>query len=432
MVLEVPLYRLQCGANSYDWGKVGSDSAAARFAAATNFQIEEDKPYAELWMGTHPSNPSKDVSTNRPLLNILQTNQSLLSLSVTEKYGPNLPFLFKVLSIRKALSIQAHPDKTLAERLHAQDPKNYPDANHKPEMAIAVSEFDGFCGFRPLEETVSFLKTVPPLRRLVGEDESDAFISAVSGKETSTNESDIQSNKSALRSLYGKLMSASNDTITTCSQELLDLATSHPGSLPATNSGQVSSKTLSELILRLNSQFPNDIGLFNTFLLNYVRLQPGEAMFLRANEPHAYLSGDIMECMASSDNVVRAGFTPKFKDVKNLIGMLTYNYASPKEQKMIPTPFRGTKHSILYDPPIDEFSVLKTELRGEEWEVVPGIEGPSISIVERGRGWIEVGPKREELREGWVYFVGATAEVKLVAEGGDGLVVYRAFCEVEK
>lgn len=77
-------------------------------------------------MGTHPSLPSKDVETQRSLLEMVQDNQALMSPEITQKYGGKLPFLFKVLSIRKALSIQAHPNKQLAEQLHAKDPKNYP------------------------------------------------------------------------------------------------------------------------------------------------------------------------------------------------------------------------------------------------------------------------------------------------------------------
>jgi mannose-6-phosphate isomerase len=77
-------------------------------------------------MGTHPSNPSRDVRTGRTLLDLVSENQALLSANVAERYGEKLPFLFKVLSIQKALSIQAHPDKKLAERLHKDDPKNYP------------------------------------------------------------------------------------------------------------------------------------------------------------------------------------------------------------------------------------------------------------------------------------------------------------------
>ena len=77
-------------------------------------------------MGTHPSLPSKDVQTQRSLLELVQDNQALMSTEISKKYGEKLPFLFKVLSIRKALSIQAHPNKKLAEQLHAKDPKNYP------------------------------------------------------------------------------------------------------------------------------------------------------------------------------------------------------------------------------------------------------------------------------------------------------------------
>lgn len=77
-------------------------------------------------MGTHPSLPSKDVQTQRSLLDLVQDNKALMSTEISRKYGGKLPFLFKVLSIRKALSIQAHPNKKLAEQLHARDPKNYP------------------------------------------------------------------------------------------------------------------------------------------------------------------------------------------------------------------------------------------------------------------------------------------------------------------
>lgn len=77
-------------------------------------------------MGTHPSLPSKDIVTQRTLLDLVQDNQALLGREIAERYDSKLPFLFKVLSIRKALSIQAHPNKKLAEQLHAQDPQNYP------------------------------------------------------------------------------------------------------------------------------------------------------------------------------------------------------------------------------------------------------------------------------------------------------------------
>ena len=373
-------------------------------------------------MGTHPSNPSVEHTSGRPLSRLLEHQPQLLSASVVQRYGgASLPSLFKVLSIRKALSIQAHPDKALAARLHATDPKNYPDANHKPEMAIAITPFDGFCGFRPLAEIVAFLDAVEPLRRLVGEDAAAEFISAVRGKELSAEPADMHANRAALRKLYTKLMTASHAAVESCSDALIALAKAQPGTtlLP------------SRLLLRLDGQFPADIGLFSTFMLNHVTLRPGEAIFLRANEPHAYLSGDIMECMATSDNVVRAGFTPKFKDITTLVDMLTYSYSPPENQMLVPKPYPGTAHSLLYDPPIDEFSVLKTALVAPgETEVVPAIDGPSLLIVENGKGTVAVGPKNKQKAEtGWVFFVGAGAEVEMQAEEG-GFVVYRAFCEV--
>ncbi len=86
-------------------------------------------------MGTHPTLPSKDVETQRNLLDLVQDNQALMSTEISQKYGEKLPFLFKVLSIRKALSIQAHPNKKLAEKLHEQDPKNYPGMICRPDHA---------------------------------------------------------------------------------------------------------------------------------------------------------------------------------------------------------------------------------------------------------------------------------------------------------
>jgi mannose-6-phosphate isomerase len=436
-MLPVPLIQLQCGANSYDWGKIGNDSAAARFAAATTqsgFKIEESKPYAELWMGTHPSNPSKDVDTGRTLLELVNSNTALLSHDIAEKYGGKLPFLFKILSIQKALSIQAHPDKKLAERLHSEDPKNYPDDNHKPEMAIAVTPFDGFCGFRPLSEIVSFLESTPPLRALVGESKSDIFIAAVGDKADASDEATIAANKKALKDLFEAVMTSEESLIKKLAGELVESANQLPESFGGKEHG---GREFANLIIRLDGQFPGDIGLFCSFLLNYVKLQPGEAMFLQANDPHAYLSGDIVECMAASDNVVRAGFTPKYKDVKNLVSMLTYSYAPISEQKMKPAPYprgsnskSGVPTSILYDPPIDEFAVVKTGLKSGNSEKFQPIEGPSIIIATSGRGKISVGPKTETLDSGHVYFVGATATLELDAE--EDLVAFRAFCELAK
>ncbi|KAF3023579.1 Mannose-6-phosphate isomerase [Neopestalotiopsis sp. 37M] len=445
-MVQVPLFRLQCGVNSYDWGKIGSDSAAARFAAATpadGFSVQSDKPYAELWMGTHPSNPSRDVDTGRSLLDLIDVNEGLLSSTVKARYGAKLPFLFKVLSINKALSIQAHPNKKLAEQLHAKDPKNYPDDNHKPEMTIAVTEFEGLCGFRPLGEIAHFLSAVPALRELVGEEAAKSFTATVRGQEGDDSSESTAQNKRALQSAFAALMKSSSDAIADASKKLVADAEAKGAEFADGGVEASSGATLSELVIRLNKQFPDDIGLFVLFFLNYVQMQPGEAMFLKADDIHAYVSGDIIECMAASDNVVRAGFTPKFKDVQTLVDLLTYDYAPIDAQKMEPkdypyavlnrAAYSSGSESTLYDPPIDEFSVVRTVLKssGSKATFDP-IEGPSIVICTNGKGKISVGPTVKEIKEGWVYFVGATAELVLESDNGDeDFITFKAFCEVE-
>ena len=354
------VFRIDCGYQNYDWGKVGSTSAVAQYAAALNpdTKIDSSKPYAELWMGTHPSVPSFCVDTGKSLRDLVgESPEALLNKLIITKFGSDkeLPFLFKVLSIEKVLSIQAHPDKALARQLHALDPKNYPDDNHKPEMAIAVTDFEGFCGFQPLSELAESLKAVPELHDIIGSALVDAFTARLVPLAAVGQAEDVQ-NRKLLQKIFGKLMNTDDAVVTEKAASLVKRAEENPALFDGLAPG------LAKLIGDLNKQFPNDIGLFcGCLLLNHVRLQSGEAMFLQAKDPHAYISGDIIECMAASDNVVRAGFTPKFKDVKNLVDMLTYLYDSVEKQKMPLLPFprsHGEGKSVLYDPPISEFAVF--------------------------------------------------------------------------
>lgn len=96
-------------------------------------------------------------------------------------------------------------------------------------------------------------------------------------------------------------------------------------------------RTLTEkenLVLSLEKQYPEDVGVLSAFFFNYIKLSPGEALYIGANEPHAYLSGECIECMATSDNVVRAGLTPKYRDVQTLCSMLTYKQVSYRSETM--------------------------------------------------------------------------------------------------
>ena len=149
---------------------------------------------------------------------------------------------------------------------------------------------------------------------------------------------------------------------------------------------------------------------------------------------------DIIECMASSDNVVRAGFTPKFQDIPTLTEMLTYSYAPISEQKMSPTDYpyatlNATAYSsgsstVLYDPPIEEFSVVMTSLKKQVAKATfEAIKGPSIALCTKGHGKITVGSKTEDMKEGFVFFIGATAEVVLESTSDD-FTTFKAFCEL--
>lgn len=317
-------------------------------------------------------------------------------------------------------------------------------------MTIAVTPFEGLCGFRPLAEISHFLQAIEPLRKLVGSNAANEFEQIVKGNEDTEDESVMKRNKDALRSAFTSLMESSPADVEAASKELVALAENSPasfGTLPGdapNNPGDPAE--LAEVIQRLNGQFPNDIGLFVFFFLNFIKLQPGEAMFLKADDIHAYVSGDIIECMASSDNVVRAGFTPKFKDVPTLTKMLTYSYAPIEEQKLQPvsypyvilnaTAYTSGSEALLYDPPIEEFSVVMTDLNrtGAKATFDP-VVGPSILICTRGKGKITVGHKTEEVKEGYVFFVGADAECIIENTGsGEGdddvFTTFKAFCEL--
>ncbi|TBU23587.1 mannose-6-phosphate isomerase [Dichomitus squalens] len=412
----------------YDWGKIGLSSKVAQYASAANlpgFTLDENAPYAELWMGTHHTSPSRllDSPSQEKLSEYLAAHPELIGPSVTERFKGegaaegNLPFLLKILAIEKALSIQTHPDKETARKLHAERPDVYKDANHKPEMALALTPFQALCGFLPLPRIADYLVDTPEFAALVPQAIREQFLQVAS-----TEDSAGLKVKQALKDVFSAVMTADASLF---QPELEKLVARYKS-----GGAKPSEKDVRDLVLRLDSQFPGDIGVFCAFLLNHLSLHPGEAIFLAAGEPHAYVSGDIVECMATSDNVIRAGLTPKLRDVPNLVAGLTYNAAHASKHLVEPRSFQASTHSTLYDPPIPEFSVLRAVVPSGETETHPPIDGPSIAIVTGGKGTVVWG-SREQLNvsEGDVFFVGASHEIELVAAGGDALVVHRAFVE---
>ncbi|TFK16813.1 mannose-6-phosphate isomerase [Coprinopsis marcescibilis] len=437
-----PVFKIVPTTQQYDWGKHGRNSKVAQFAEASGvpgFVIDESKPYAELWMGTHPSSPSRVKRTGEILSAHLARNPNLIGASIRTKFPEadtgNVPFLFKVLSIAKALSIQSHPDKTTAERLHAESPLIYKDANHKPEMALALTEFEALCGFKPLSQIDSALRSTPELSTLLPPSILDSFY-AISHSPSPTPQT-----KTALQNLFAALMALDGTDVHNAIEALTTRYNSSTPNKPHADSD------FESLILRLHTQFPYDIGILCAFFLNHIHLSPGQAIFLGANEPHAYLAGECIECMANSDNVIRVGLTPKLRDVGNLVEGLTYEFGEGGRHEVRPEVFgaraRGSRvggegkggqdgegastKSTLYDPPIAEFSVVKVELGKGEEEAQTAVDGPSVAIVTDGGGVIGWGEGNLEVGMGDVVFIGAGTPVKYVA--GEGLELYRALVE---
>lgn len=426
---QTKVFQLIPGVQSYDWGIKGATSSrVAQFASATEelrFKGEDDKPYAELWMGTHPSCPSRIILPSsdekdqeyESLSNYLSQHPDLIGEKVAAKFSDekpgSLPFLFKVLSVGKALSIQAHPDKALGKRLHEQRPDVYKDPNHKPEMAIALTAFRGFCGFRPLPEILHFVSKVEEFASLVNLSTAD-IEKAASYHE----EADV---KAMLKKIFANLMKSEPSSYEPLAAQLSERFAKGPVE-------GVDEKER-KLVIKLSNEFPRDVGIFCTFLLNISSLNSGEALFLQANEPHAYLEGEILECMASSDNVVRAGLTPKLRDTETLINMCTYQSGSDRG-RLSPTAWSKSQPSsveaLLYDPPIAEFSVVTIRLEKRSKVVNDGVDGPSILLVLDG----EVEVEGLKLKRGQLAFIGAGVKVEIANVGEEEVGLARAFVEV--
>lgn len=410
---------LACAVQGYEWGVRGEASAVARLGAAGGSVpiLDVSAPYAELWCGTHASGPSRlrdGEDEGQLLLEYLDADRGVrLGAQVVARFGAesaDLPFLFKVLSVAKALSIQAHPDKALASKLHADRPDVYKDANHKPEMALALTRFEALCGFLPAAALATFLGTVPELRAVVGEAAASAFVAACAA---SGGEADQSAARAQLKAVFSTLMTADAALVKAQLDALVARASAAgPAALPE-----------EKLALRLHAQYPGDVGVFCAFVLNHLELSPGQGIFLAANEPHAYLDGDCVECMATSDNVVRAGLTPKLRDTSVLCDMLTYDQGPPRVLTGEPL----DAYIRRYSPPVDEFEVDLVAVPPGASCALATSPGAQIAIVTAGRAAVQTPApgQAEEIRTGEVHLVHAHERVALVA-GPEGATLYVA------
>jgi mannose-6-phosphate isomerase len=292
----------------YDWGTRNDDAFIPRFVGSP---VVRDLPYAELWIGAHPAAPSDIVIQGRtsPLNKVIEDYPlEILGEDVARRFDNKLPFLLKVLSAANALSIQTHPNREQAGKLHSIDPVNYPDDNHKPEIAIALESLTAIAGFRPAMDIVNNFQYYPELHDLVGSELMERVL--VAG-----NESERIGN---LKLLYGTIMKLAGEK-----ERLSPVIERIVARLSA--KGNLQGEELH--FVEQYAVHGADAGLFSFLFFNIIQLRPGQAIFTDAGVPHAYVKGNIVECMANSDNVVRAGLTGKFKDVDVLLDILTYRFA---------------------------------------------------------------------------------------------------------
>lgn len=423
---------------NYHWGKVGDDNYIAKFQAIapkSALSSSQDKsnindsttkpndskklPLAELWFGSHPSGPALLAIGN----NMIKLDEFLHKepdmVGVIEnylKYDKQLPFLFKILSVAQPLSLQAHPDKRLAQVLHRKDPKNYPDSNHKPELAIALTDFDILCDFRPHKEIVHFMKLFSPLRRIVGEKNYEQYCNLVQQPK----ENQLQA---ALGECFKSLMLSDKEKIAKETKSLLNEYSNAIG------------KDLLKLIIDLNQLYPGDSGVFAPFFLNYIKLAPGQAVYLKSNKLHAYLKGECIECMACSDNVVRAGLTTKFRDVQTLINMLDYDPVKSSQDLILPAITKQINDtSIVSFAPTEEFKVEKIVIQPKDNSIreytLESVSSGSFIIVLDGKAtttdFFDLNTVHK-LSFGSAGFVPPKIDLKLTDIKGT-LVLYRAYC----
>ena len=353
-------YKLYNIIKNYEWGTKSENAFIPQFLG---IHAELDTPYAELWIGAHPNASSEiEIEGTRVPLNrvIKEYPLQCLGMYVCEHFSNTFPFLLKILSAAHALSIQAHPNKLQARQLHATDPNNYPDDNHKPEVAIALDSLIALVGFKPVYAIKKYLESMPELKDLVGEE----LIGQV------LENHNLSMEETLIKKIYEAIMQHAEDKerLTVCINGIRNRLMNKSLRSPE-----------EEQFLEQHQLFGDDVGLLSFFFFNLVHLKSGEAIFTDAGVPHAYIKGNICECMANSDNVVRAGLTGKFKDVKTLIDIIRYDFA---EYPVIPIETKtGEK---IYKTTAKEFEVSGYKRPAEYCRQCSSGDRPSVFLITKG------------------------------------------------
>ncbi|MBL0732335.1 MAG: mannose-6-phosphate isomerase, class I [Desulfosarcina sp.] len=325
----------------YGWG---SHTHIARLMGSVE---PSEKPQAELWMGAHPKAPSCVMSEGKwtDLDKLIERDpEGILGKEIAKKFNNRFPYLFKVLAAARPLSIQAHPDILQAKKgflkenlrgipLDAPD-RNYKDDNHKPEIICALTPFWALNGFRSIKKTISFME------RVCG-----------SGLSMEIGYIKKEPDSAGLKKFFNSLMSIKESR----RRKIIDEAVSNARNLAENND-------VYRWIIKLQDQYPEDIGVLSPVFLNLVCLQPGQAMFLPAGELHAYLEGLGIELMANSDNVLRGGLTAKHIDLPELLNTLNFQ---ERDLDILEPVFRSHNERV-YASGAEEFVLSVITLKKEE------------------------------------------------------------------
>ena len=357
-----------------------------------------DQPYAELWMGAHPGQPSV-LSDGRALDEAITSQpEEMLGAPVRHRFGDRLPFLMKVLAADRPLSLQAHPTPAQAEAgfaaeeaagISLDDPtRTFKDPFHKPELLLAITPVEALCGFRPLVESLHCLAKLQ-LPELM------PTIAALA--------------HGGLRTAIPQLIALSGRR----RESLVEAVATKAASFVAAHDPEFINTY--RWAASLAETYPADPGVVISLLCNHLTLSPGEAVFLPAGNLHAYLCGAGVEVMASSDNVLRGGLTNKHVDLAALIEVL--DFTDGKVPVIHPVLGPG---GLRYPTPVEDFDLTRSQV-----DVDPGVlttVGPQVLLCTEGTAVLN-GPDGEVvLQQGQSAFVPAGRPVTACGPA----VLYRA------
>ena len=390
------MYEIENVLRDYAWGSTTA-------IAALLGRPESGSPEAELWIGAHPDSPSMarvpEDGTSTPLDALIARDPDhFLGADSVARFGPRLPFLAKILAAAQPLSLQVHPSLEQAKAGFARENadgvapdaphRNYRDDNHKPEMIFALTPFEALCGFRPAAGTRMILQHVASAFEAV-EGHVPALVPALLADLDDSDEG------AGLRKAFERLITG-GQAVSDATAQVVAALLAGDGSL---------SPYEAELgtVISLNEKYPGDPGVLISLLLNRISLQPGQAVYLPAGNVHAYLHGLGVEVMASSDNVLRGGLTPKFVDVPELLRTIDFH--------PVAVPMLDAQKTVLdqelYRPPFAEFQLQRIELQPGAAPVPLAQSGAAVVIVVAGEVYLD-SPKGDlQLERGGSAFLAA-------------------------